>query len=642
MKNIFIKKNVQKIDEFNWQREIVNEFFDEDYYLKSYSDLISNGEDPLSHYLNVGWKQKLNPSPFFNTDMYLKSNPDVEREVVNPLVHYVMTGQNESRKLFPFDIDQIPEINIQALNKICRCNVEGPIKRPEEFSDYESNVFNVLMENIDWDFIFPIINDAQKCSIVFRYIFDSNFISPTPKFDTRFYLSQYQDIANTNIHPFYHYCVEGKKEGRLPVEPIFPVIETILNAKSVAEKTKHWIGKYESASLVTAKQLKQLFAYKSNKKVILSLTHDNYIDNVGGVQTCVQRESLLAKKKDISYLNIFPVRPRFEYISNGVVGLVLDNCFLGVCTTDSLLCFLKKPWFKGFRKFTIAHTLQGHDSDFVIKLLEISEKKFVWFHDYFLICEGFNLARNDAFFCGAPKSSSNACAICINGPKRERHLQISRQIISKADKILFPSQVAQEISLKAFPEIEKISRIVPHIKINQFHVNTTSEKKPLRVAFLGGEGYHKGFHLYEDLIGRFGDNDFICFYHFSAHKSSHRENLHHISVSVTLETPNAMVDAIRQEQIDVVLILSVWPETFNLTTYEALIAGSIVWTLKSSGNPARMIALENLGCCFETLDELHEALHDYAAGEARFRVSMEDSVGFSEMSFEVLNDESMG
>ena len=69
----------------------------------------------------------------------------------------------------------------------------------------------------------------------------------------------------------------------------------------MAEKTKHWIGKYESASLVTAKQLQQLLACKSNKKVILSLTHDNYIDNVGGVQTCVQRESLLAQKKDISY-----------------------------------------------------------------------------------------------------------------------------------------------------------------------------------------------------------------------------------------------------------------------------------------------------------------------------------------------------
>ena len=40
-------------------------------------------------------------------------------------------------------------------------------------------------------------------------------LSPSPKFNTRFYLDQYPDIEAAKINPLYHYIVQGKNEGRM-------------------------------------------------------------------------------------------------------------------------------------------------------------------------------------------------------------------------------------------------------------------------------------------------------------------------------------------------------------------------------------------------------------------------------------------
>ncbi|MEL0630493.1 hypothetical protein [Psychromonas aquatilis] len=80
--------------------------FDEEYYQvpASESDLY---EDKLSHFLNVGWKANLDPSPYFSCQYYLYKNPDVAEEGINPLVHYIINGEKESRSpnvhFNPFD-----------------------------------------------------------------------------------------------------------------------------------------------------------------------------------------------------------------------------------------------------------------------------------------------------------------------------------------------------------------------------------------------------------------------------------------------------------------------------------------------------------------------------------------------------------
>jgi GT2 family glycosyltransferase len=57
-------------------------------------------EDPIQHFLQVGWKIGLNPSLKFNTNAYLEMYQDVLEAELNPLVHYLKYGKKEKRKIF--------------------------------------------------------------------------------------------------------------------------------------------------------------------------------------------------------------------------------------------------------------------------------------------------------------------------------------------------------------------------------------------------------------------------------------------------------------------------------------------------------------------------------------------------------------
>jgi len=52
---------------------------------------------PLLHYMLVGWRQGLNPSPRFDTRFYIARYRDVRESHSNPLTHYMIHGRDEGR-----------------------------------------------------------------------------------------------------------------------------------------------------------------------------------------------------------------------------------------------------------------------------------------------------------------------------------------------------------------------------------------------------------------------------------------------------------------------------------------------------------------------------------------------------------------
>ena len=74
-----------------------SEYFDASWYRKTQVAGWERLFDPVWHYLDVGWKQGLNPSPLFDTRYYLATNPDVKDLGLNPLFHYLHYGIKEQR-----------------------------------------------------------------------------------------------------------------------------------------------------------------------------------------------------------------------------------------------------------------------------------------------------------------------------------------------------------------------------------------------------------------------------------------------------------------------------------------------------------------------------------------------------------------
>ena len=78
-------------------------YFDRDWYLSMYNDL--NGyDDPVYHYLHVGYAKGYDPGPNFSTNEYHLCNPDVKEHGMNPLLHYERYGRSEQRRLSINDI----------------------------------------------------------------------------------------------------------------------------------------------------------------------------------------------------------------------------------------------------------------------------------------------------------------------------------------------------------------------------------------------------------------------------------------------------------------------------------------------------------------------------------------------------------
>lgn len=77
---------------------VVRGAFNPEHYLKDREDLRRASVDPVAHYINVGWKEGLNPHPDFDVRFYLEANPDVAASGIEPFYHFLRFGQEEGRR----------------------------------------------------------------------------------------------------------------------------------------------------------------------------------------------------------------------------------------------------------------------------------------------------------------------------------------------------------------------------------------------------------------------------------------------------------------------------------------------------------------------------------------------------------------
>jgi hypothetical protein len=78
-----------------------SELFDPAWYLRTYPDVASSGQDPAFHYLVYGGKEGRHPGPRFDSKYYLQNNPGVAESGLNPLVHYLVKGRVEGCGTLP-------------------------------------------------------------------------------------------------------------------------------------------------------------------------------------------------------------------------------------------------------------------------------------------------------------------------------------------------------------------------------------------------------------------------------------------------------------------------------------------------------------------------------------------------------------
>lgn len=202
-------------------------------------------------------------------------------------------------------------------------------------------------------------------------------------------------------------------------------------------------------------------------------------------------------------------------------------------------------------------------------------------HDYFAVCPTFILLDYQDKFCAA--SGYKNCGICYDKVNNNQHpaLRIDTDVdvwrsgwkafLNKCDIITAfsgDSKSIMETIFGALPQIE----IVPH-KVNYIEaiVKTRKTTNTLNIGFLGGISKHKGLHIIQEMANILDRKKcdirliLIGFTEFPIKGLCFKETGKYRPEDVPALT--------LEHDIDIFLILSIWPETFSYTTQEIIEMG---------------------------------------------------------------------
>ena len=435
---------------------------------------------------------------------------------------------------------------------------------------------------------------------------------PNGWFDTEYYLAANPDIAAAGIDPLLHFAEHGAAEGRHPHRP-GGALRAIVDRARAPEDRPRGRDAPADAEVLEAAGLGAVLAAACGgaRGLVVSFSHDRYIDITGGIQIFIADEQMLFNGDRFAYLHLSPEVARLTLAEDRdgpvLLQLVLDGRFLGLADRASVVAALASvPEGLAARRLLVVHSVFGHRPDDLVAIAEAmrAADRFFWLHDYASICEGYNLLRDDAMYCAAPPVGSMACRVCVYGASRAAYRARMRSLFAAIDfHVLAPSHAALDIWRRSAALPHRSSRVHANCRLLTAlspapgsDVDEPRLTRPVRVAFVGYPMAHKGWPLFLDLLRDCRDLGIYRFYHFAAADSLQpRDGLTCVAAQVDRYDRFAMVAALTGAEIDLVVLLSPWPETFSYVLHEALAAGADVVALADSGNVADAVRRHGRG-----------------------------------------------
>lgn len=381
-----------------------------------------------------------------------------------------------------------------------------------------------------------------------------------------------------------------------------PVGETLRTLRPLEATAQSWIRHGEPAAILSEDEIaERLNACLAAGRgwLLLSVGHDAYTKISGGVQMCIQREEQSTLASGGIYLNLHPWQPlpRLAHLAdspNHFVNLILDGATIGTCRMSDLVSVVGQLTAQGVQTDVVIHQLLGHNPEEIAEVVNAtgSGRCLFWLHDFLSLCPSYTLQRNNVAFCAAPPITSNACTLCIYGEERREHSARMTAFFRDVDvHLVSPSRVTLDFWTR-HADLRVVSkRVAPHMTLEWIKRATPAAIDPYRpvtVAFLGTPATHKGWPIFERLSEEAGSSKEFRFLLFSASRPP-GSTIKRIDVHVTADKPTAMSDAVAAEEVDIVVHWPSWPETFSLTTYEALAGGAFLVTNGISGNVAATV-----------------------------------------------------
>ena len=203
-------------------------------------------------------------------------------------------------------------------------------------------------------------------------------------------------------------------------------------------------------------------------------------------------------------------------------------------------------------------------------------------HDFYMVCPSFNLLDVRGRYCGVP--DHDTCRACLprnsfpialpdqlRNPERWRMLWSS--LVSVAEEIRFFSNDSLEIFLRAYPsiELEKVS-VQPHsmsyFEARQIRLDRVDRP---RIGIVGNIMYSKGAKIVRSLAREIrrtqAEVDIVVVGSISEHCDRK------VVRCTGLYERRELADLVEKNGISMVLVPSIWPETFSYVCHEVMALG---------------------------------------------------------------------
>ena len=247
--------------------------------------------------------------------------------------------------------------------------------------------------------------------------------------------------------------------------------------------------------------------------------------------------------------------------------------------------------------------------DCIAQLKEQQNSKLIMlFHDFFALCPTINLLNTKRQYCGMP--DENICEQCYlqkgfdsqyGCKSRKEWLSHWQMFLEKCTEVRTFSKDTYERVRKEFGE-KPVLTLVPHKVEYVFQIyKKCKTTDTLNIGLLGVMAIHKGSNYIKELleeIDRRGLNVKIKL--IGKQEEGNLKNYHSFEETGKYQ-PSQLPKLIYENDIDIFLISSIWPETFSYTAEEVIKMGMPIAAF-DLGAPAERIRKYDKGLILEQRD----------------------------------------
>lgn len=326
--------------------------------------------------------------------------------------------------------------------------------------------------------------------------------------------------------------------------------------------------------------------------------------------------------------------------------------------------------------FVHIHHLMHHYFDIIEMIKERQIPYIITLHDFYMVCPTFSLLENGEKYCAENKECD--CTQCLKITRNfecniiPEWRKVTHSVLADAKEVIVPSESTKEIINKYFNDIkikviehgvEKAvyEEIIPEAaniegseelktenkcdtEENVEIIQDIKEKNKINIAFIGGINKIKGLNFLEKFIEE-------------ANKENSKYNVH-LFGAVNKDGLNESngnyiyhgkynreetTKILKENKIDIVLLLAIWPETYSYVLTEAVVAEIPVLALNMGAQEER-INKHNLGWIIDKtsnfenilakLDNIFENKEEYEEKIKSIKKYVTDLKTISEMNNE--------